>query len=191
MMNDLQLAEFTAGQCELCELHTNRLSPVFARGPETDFMICGMIPGPDENKAGIPFIGRAGQLLDIILDQVGLRDQVYITNIVKCALRPGIPLKQDWIDHCLAYLIAQITHLRPRVIVTLGADASNGLLGLGLDTKMKDLRGRAHKHLVTHVVPTYHPSYLLRGGGTKHKQYNTVIEDFELAKLIWEDKRNG
>lgn len=187
-MNDLQLAEFTAGQCDLCALHTNRLSPVFARGPETDIMICGMVPGPAENKAGSPFVGRAGQLLDMILEQVGLLDKVYITNIVKCALKPGIPLQQEWIGHCISYLIVQIGFLNPKVIITLGADASNGLLGFSLDTMMRDLRGRAHEHLGTHVVPTYHPSYLLRGGGPKHKQYNKVIDDFELAKTIREDK---
>lgn len=187
-MNDLQLAEFTAGQCELCSLHTNRLSPVFARGPETDIMICGMVPGPEENKAGIPFIGRAGQLLDKILDDVGLLDKVYITNTVKCALRPGIPLKQDWIDHCLPYLIIQINELRPKVIITLGADATNGLLGQPLDTKIGNMRGVPTHHLNTNVVPTYHPSYLLRGGGTRHKHYNRVIKDFEMAKYVWEDR---
>lgn len=188
-MNDLQMAEFISGQCELCPLHKNRLSPVFARGPETDIMICGMIPGPDENKAGSPFVGRAGQLLDIILRDVGLLDKVYITNLVKCALKPGIPLKQDWIDNCIAYILVQISFLRPKVIITLGADATNGLLGLPLDTKIGELRGKAHDYLNTHVVPTYHPSYLIRGGGTQHKQYGKVIEDFELAKFIWEDKR--
>jgi DNA polymerase len=187
-MNDLELSEFAAGQCEICSLHKNRLSPVFARGPETDIMICGMVPGPEENKAGVPFVGRAGQLLDIILEEVGLLDQVYITNIVKCALRPGIPLQQEWIDHCLAYLIVQIFALRPKVIMTLGADATNGLLGNPLDTKIGNLRGHAHAYMGTHIVPTYHPSYLLRGGGVKHKQYERVIEDFKLAKFIWEDK---
>ena len=83
----------------------------------------------------------------------------------------------------------QVSVLRPKVIITLGADATNGLLGLPLDTKIGDLRGRAHEYMNTHVVPTYHPSYLIRGGGTQHKQYGKVIEDFELAKFIWEDKK--
>lgn len=188
---ELGMVEYEAGQCVVCELNRNRLNPVFARGDNTDFMICGMVPGPDENKAGLPFVGRSGQLLDVILSDVQLLNKVYITNIVKCALTPGIPLKQEWIDGCILFLLAQIGRLKPKVIMTLGADATNGLLGNLLDTKIGDLRGRAHDYMGTHVVPTYHPSYLLRGGSVQHKHYSRVKEDFELAKFIWEDKQNG
>jgi len=189
MDKDLEMIECAAGKCIFCELNSNRINPVFARGNYIDFMICGMVPGPDENKAGIPFIGRAGKLLDTILDDVQLLNKVYITNIVKCALKPGIPLKQEWIDGCILFLLAQIGILKPKVIVTLGADATNGMLGNPLDTKIGDLRGKPHDYMGTHIVPTYHPSYLLRGGGVKHKQYDKVKEDFELAKLIWENKQ--
>ena len=187
----LEMIESRAAGCKLCELHSNRIKPVFARGDRSGFMVLGMVPGPDENKAGSPFVGRAGQLLDIILGEEGLLGKVYITNIVKCALKPGIPLKQEWIDNCILYLLAQISRLQPKIILTLGADATNGLLGNPLDTKIGDLRGRAHDYMGTHVVPTYHPSYLLRGGGVNHKQYSKVKEDFELAKFIWEDKQDG
>lgn len=189
MDTDLQIIEAAASKCTLCELHSNRIKPVFARGNTADFMICGMVPGPDENKAGMPFIGRAGQLLDIILSDVQLLDRVYITNIVKCVLKPGIPLRQDWIDHCIVYLLAQMSETKPKVIVTLGADSTNGLLGNPLDTKIGNLRGRAHDYMGIHIIPTYHPSYLLRGGGVNHKHYSRVKEDFELAKFIWEDKQ--
>ena len=188
MTQELKMVEDRAARCTLCELNSNRISPVFARGDTTDFMICGMVPGPDENRAGIPFIGRAGKLLNVILSDVQLIDKVYITNIVKCALTPGIPLKQDWIDNCIMFLLAQIGKTRPMVSVTLGADATNGMLGNPLDTKVGDLRGKPHVYMGTHIVPTYHPSYLLRGGGVKHKQYGKVKEDFELAKTIWEMK---
>ena len=190
MDKDLINVEYVAGKCELCELSSNRMTPVFARGEETDFMVCGMVPGNEENRVGIPFIGRAGQLLDIILDDIGMHDKVYITNIVKCALKPGIPLKQDWIDHCIVYLLAQISRLKPKVILTLGADATNGLLGYSLDTMIGGVRGKQLDYMGTHVVPTYHPSYLLRGGGVKHKYYSRVVDDFKLAKNIWETK-NG
>lgn len=188
---DLDTVEQHAAACTMCELNINRIKAVFARGNSSDFIICGMVPGPDENKIGSPFVGRAGQLLDIILDQTELTDKVYITNIVKCALKPGISLQQDWIDNCIQYLLAQIFILQPKVIITLGGDATNGLLGLPLDTKIGQLRGKAHDYLDMYVVPTYHPSYLIRGGGVQHKQYDKVIEDFELAKFIWEDKKNG
>lgn len=189
MDKELELIEYKASICSLCELNKNRINAVFARGNLSDFMICGMVPGPEENRVGQPFVGRSGQLLDVILNEVGLTGKVYITNIVKCALKPGISLQQEWIDNCIIYLLAQIAKLQPKVIMTLGGDATNGLLGSPLDTKVGDLRGRAHDYMNTHVVPTYHPSYLLRGGGTQHKQYERVKEDFELAKFIWEDKQ--
>lgn len=187
---DLKAVEDAAAQCVFCELCKNRNKAVFARGDETDFMVCGMVPGPDENKVGMPFVGRAGKLLDVMLSDTHLLNEVYITNIVKCALKPGIPLQQSWIDSCIVYLLAQISILQPKVILTLGADATNGLLGLPLDTKIGSLRGRAHEYMGTHVVPTYHPSYLLRGGGLQHKHYSRAKEDFELAKFICGDKRN-
>jgi DNA polymerase len=87
--------------------------------------------------------------------------------------------------------LTQILAIQPKIIITLGADSTNALLGLPLDTKIGSTRGRAHEYFNTHVVPTYHPSYLIRGGGIKHKHYSRVIEDFELAKFIWEDKNNG
>lgn len=191
MDKELDMVVYRAGKCTLCDLHSNRINPVFARGDQTDFMICGMVPGPDENKAGLPFVGKSGKLLDVILSDTQLLGKVYITNIVKCALTPGIPLQQDWIDSCILYLLAQISRTKPKVILTLGADATNGLLGNPLDTKIGDLRGRAHDYMGTHVVPTYHPSYLLRGGGVQHKHYSRVKEDFDMAKFIWEDKQNG
>jgi DNA polymerase len=183
------MVEYRASTCTLCDLYYNRIKPVFARGEHTDFMICGMVPGPDENEIGMPFVGKAGKLLDVILSDTQLLDKVYITNIVKCALKPGIPLQQNWIDNCIIYLLAQISRIQPKVILTLGADATNGLLGNPLDTKIGDLRGKAHDYMGTHIVPTYHPSYLLRGGGVQHKHYGRVKEDFELAKFIWEDKQ--
>jgi DNA polymerase len=186
--NDLLMVEEVASKCALCELHCNRINPVFSRGPASDFVICGMIPGPDENKAGSPFVGRSGQLLDMILNRLHLADCVYITNIVKCALSPGISLKQEWIDSCIVYLLAQLELLAPKVVITLGADATNGLLGNPLATKIGDLRGKAHSYMGIHVVPTYHPSYLIRGGGTEHRHYGRVKEDFELAKFIWQAK---
>jgi len=188
---DLEKIQDVASECVLCELHRGRNKPVFAKGNQhSKFMICGMVPGPDENKIGTPFIGRAGKLLDIILEKVDLTlDHVYITNVVKCALRPGISLTQTRIDCCNVYLLAQISIVKPKVIVTLGADATNALLGFPLDTKIGQLRGKPHVYFDKHVIPTYHPSYLLRGGGEKHKFFNKVVEDFELAQLILEDRK--
>jgi DNA polymerase len=186
----LKNVEYAASICTLCELHQGRIKPVFAKGdPRSRFLICGMVPGPEENKEGVPFVGRAGGMLGVILAEVGLPG-VYITNFVKCALKPGIPLTQHWIDCCSPFILTQILAIQPKIIITLGADSTNALLGLPLDTKIGSTRGRAHEYFNTHVVPTYHPSYLIRGGGIKHKHYGRVIEDFELAKFIWEDKKD-
>lgn len=171
-----------ASTCTLCSLHKNRLNPVFAKGDEgSNIMICGMVPAHEENKVGMPFVGRAGKLLDDIIKDSAIGD-VYITNIVKCCLSPGIPLTKDWISNCIPYLILQIDAIQPKVIITLGADASNGLLGTdGL--QMKDLKNNTHNYSKDiKVLPTYHPSYLLRGGGTKHRSYEEVVKLFMLAK---------
>lgn len=188
MLTDLKIVEAAAARCTACELHKGRIKPVFAKGdPRSRFLICGMVPGPEENKAGSPFVGRAGGMLSVILAEVGLPG-IYITNFVKCALNPGIPLTQRWIDFCSPFILTQITIIKPKIIITLGADSTNALLGLPLDTKIGSTRGRAHEYFNTHVVPTYHPSYLIRAGGIQHRDYGKVLDDFNLAKFIYEDK---
>ena len=184
-----ELREIAAG-CQQCNLWHGREKAVFSRGnTDSPLMICGMVPGPDENKAGLPFVGRAGQLLDKIIDSVDI-DNVYITNLVKCWLKPGLELEKDWIDNCFQYVIAEIFMIKPRVIITLGLPASITLMGLPADTKMGKIRGSVHHYSTCEmtptieIVPTYHPSYLLRGGGEKHERYQSVIEDFELAEYI-------
>lgn len=178
-----------AADCTLCSLHKNRIKPVFDKGNMTaKIFICGMVPAHEENKVGIPFVGGAGKLLDYILERVNLTlDDVYITNIVKCCLSPGIPLKQEWIDSCLPYLVSQIVELKPRVIITLGKDASDGLLGYKTSS-MGDIRGKTHDYGENiRIIPTYHPSYLLRGGGKKHRDMHKILADFELAKTFSEE----
>lgn len=187
-LQGLKSIEDLSAKCTACELCNGRNLPVFAKGdPHSQFMICGMVPGPDENKVGTPFVGRAGSMLDRILDDISIVD-VYITNYVKCALKPGIPLTKGWINACTPIILAQVSIILPKIIITLGADATNALLGLPLSTKIGNTRGKVHEYFTTHVVPTYHPSYLIRGGGLKHVHYPRVIEDFELAKFIYEEK---
>jgi len=149
-----------------------------------------MVPAGDENKVGIPFVGRAGQLLDKILAKLSLTlDDVYITNLVKCYLTAGLSLQSDWIDACLPYLITQIGVIRPKVIITLGKDASITLLGMEQKTVLGRIRGRVFDYGPSiKVIPTYHPSYLLRGGGENHRSYADVIADFSLAEKISLDR---
>lgn len=189
---NLEYMQGIAAECISCNLHRNRKRPVFARGScKSGIMIVGMVPGPEENEVGMPFVGPAGRLLENILSDLDIQSSdVYITNAVKCALNPGIPLKEEWITACMPFLIAQIYLVWPNVIITLGADATNALLGLSLDTKIGDNRGKALKYYdEIYVVPTYHPSYLLRGGGRQHKDYSKVIKDFAFAIEIAETEK--
>lgn len=183
---ELQALQDAAAFCKSCELHKGRINPVFAKGnPNAKLMICGMVPADEENKIGLPFVGRAGKLLDKILaDSILTIDDVYITNLVKCYLAAGLPLKADWIDSCLSYLIVQIDIIKPKAIITLGKDSSITLLGLDPKTSLGTIVGKVFEYGDAKVIPTYHPSYLLRGGGEKHKSYSNVIKDFSLAKEL-------
>ncbi len=188
---NIELLQDTAASCTRCELHKGRLNPVFAKGnPNAKIMICGMVPAYDENKVGLPFVGRAGQLLDKILaDSWWTLEGVYITNLVKCFLAAGLPLQQPWIESCLPYLITQIGIIKPKVIITLGKDASITLLAMDPKIALGKIRGQVFEYgSGIKVIPTYHPSYLLRGGGENHRSYPDVLRDFQLASEIVLDK---
>jgi len=176
-----------ASTCCQCDLYKNRNVPVFSKGnPKADIIICGMCPGPKENEKGVPFVGKSGQLLDGVLSDAGLSlDDVYITNIVKCFVAPGTPLKDSWIAACISYFIAEITIVNPKLLISLGADASRALLNKPLNTPMFKMRNKLYQY--THsisLLATYHPSYFVRNGGTKHIHYDRIVEDFTLALHI-------
>lgn len=187
-----------AAGCTQCPLHEGRINPVFDKGdPYADIMVCGMVPAHDENLAGLPFVGRAGKLLDIILKAAGLTyNKVYITNLVKCFVAAGNSLEKIWIDACRPYLEEQIRLIDPSVIITLGADAGKSLCFEGTtvpNVPMKHLRGNiVYYNDNTVIVPTYHPSFLLRGGGEKSPHFEEVLEDFEIAKAcLYESIKYG
>lgn len=183
---DLDALREIAATCKYCELHTGRLNPVFDKGnAQSDIFICGMVPAHEENKVGLPFVGKAGMCLDEVLSDFGLTSyHVYITNIVKCFLAPGIKLKREWITCCTPYLITQIALVTPKVIITLGADATNGLLGFDPNTKIGETRGNIYTFYNIPVIPTYHPSYLVRGGVRKSPGYQKVVKDIEKGLKI-------
>ncbi len=183
---NLQTVQDTAATCELCGLCKNRIKPVFSRGYyDADIVVCGMCPGPDENKIGIPFVGTAGKILDEILGNIFTgetepHDHVYITNLVKCYVQPGTALKEEWMVRCLPYFVAQIHFIKPKVIIGLGGDVCNFLVDR--DSKIGQMRVRGVYHYMgAKFIPTYHPSYLARGGGIKHRHFNIVVEDFKQA----------
>lgn len=151
--------------CSRCPLAGGRTQVVFGVGdPAAQLMFVGEGPGREEDLRGEPFVGRSGQLLDRLLwEELGVRrDRVYIANVVKCR-PPGNrdPLPEE-VAACRPWLERQIELVGPRVIVTLGNFAARLLLDTTLG--INALRGRAYRYGDAHVVPTYHPSFVLRSG---------------------------
>ena len=165
--------------CHLCRLKGSRTQVVPGEGdPDADLLFIGEAPGEVEDRQGRPFVGPAGQLLDKILESAGLgREEVYITNMVKC--RPPlnrIP-QQDEIETCWPYLEAQIRHLRPKIIVALGNIPARFLLKT--TEGITALRGRFFKWSGIELFPMFHPSYLLRNpskekGSPKHLTWQDI-----------------
>lgn len=150
-------------RCRLCE---QRTQVVFGTGdPSAPLMFVGEGPGAEEDRQGVPFVGRSGQLLDrLVAEEMGrTRDTCYIANVVKCRPPDNRDPRPDEVAACRPYLEEQIRLIGPRVIVTLGNFASRLLL----DTSegITRLRGRAYRYGDAALVPTYHPAAVLRGGG--------------------------
>jgi len=159
----LKAVQAYIGDCTRCPLaYAGRHNIVFADGdPNARLMFVGEGPGADEDATGLPFVGKAGQLLNNMISAMGLlREQVYIANIVKC--RPPGNRTPEFIEAttCSQFLVKQIDIVRPEVIVALGATAATYLLGVR--QSLSSLRGRWHAMRGAKVAVTYHPAYLLR-----------------------------
>ena len=150
------------GNCTRCALHKGRNKLVFADGdPYARLMFVGEGPGADEDAQGLPFVGRAGQLLNNMITAMGLkREEVYIANIVKCRPPQNRTPEPDEANTCSPFLFRQIDVVRPEVIVALGATAATYLLGQR--QPLAGLRGRVHSFRGSKLIVTYHPAFLLR-----------------------------
>ena len=150
------------GDCTRCRLHQGRNKIVFGTGNvNADIMFVGEGPGADEDQQGLPFVGRAGQLLNNMIGAMGLkREDVYIANVVKCRPPGNRTPERDECDTCSPFLMRQIAVIQPKMIVALGAVAAKNLLGL--NDSMANLRGRIYDFKNTKLAVTYHPAYLLR-----------------------------
>ena len=163
-LEDLRRTVLNCRECGLCKTRTN---VVFGEGiKNAKLLFVGEAPGFEEDKQGIPFVGRAGQLLTKIIVSIGLkREDVYIANILKC--RPPQnrnPLPSE-VKACTPYLIKQIELIKPEVICALGTFAAQALLAT--TEPISELRGRFHIWRDIKVMPTYHPAYLLRNPSAK------------------------
>jgi len=162
-------------RCRACGLADTRRNVVFGAGnPDAGLMFVGEAPGSDEDIQGLPFVGRAGQLLTKIIEAMGLsRRDVYIANILKCRPPNNRAPLPDEITACRENVRRQIDIIRPKVICTLGKFASQTLLET--ETPISRLRGNFHEYEGIKVMPTFHPAYLLRNPQDK--------------RLVWEDMK--
>lgn len=161
--------------CTRCKLAgLGRRQVVFGVGnPSADLMFVGEAPGADEDVQGEPFVGRAGQLLTKMIEAMGLtREVVYIANVIKCRPPANRNPDPDEVETCEPFLLRQIDIVQPKVVVALGKFAAQTLLRT--DTPITRLRGQVHQLRGVHLVPTFHPAYLLRSPDKKRDAWDDL-----------------
>ena len=180
----LQAIRDDIGDCTRCKLHAlGRKQVVYGVGnPNADLMFVGEAPGADEDVQGIPFVGRAGQLLTKIIEAIGLtRDEVYIANVIKCRPPGNRNPDPDEVETCEGFLFRQIDSIKPKVIVALGTFAAKALLKT--QDPISRLRGRVYDYRGAKLLPTFHPAFLLRSPDRKRD----VWEDMKKVRSILQE----
>ncbi len=167
-------------QCVKCNLAKTRKKVVFGEGnPGAHLVFIGEAPGEDEDIQGRPFVGRAGKLLDQLIERIGLRrSEVYICNVLKCRPPNNRDPEPPEIEACKDYLLTQLALIKPKIICTLGRHAYNTLFGV--DERITRIRGVLTNYRGITLLPTYHPSYLLRNQGKMKEAW----EDMEQLKKL-------
>ncbi len=179
--NDLEELKKIVLSCHLCDLAKTRKNVVFGEGdPNAKLMFIGEGPGATEDETGRPFVGRAGQLLTKMIENVLeiKRSEVYIANIVKCR-PPGnrVPTPEE-VKSCIPYLFKQIEIIDPKILVALGATSYRWLTGD--NTPISKVRGQLIEYRGKILIPTFHPSYLLRNPSKKKEAYEDLLKIKEL-----------
>lgn len=179
MFDNWEDLEKSINNCNKCKLCNNRTNIVFGCGNKNaDVMFIGEGPGADEDLQGIPFVGKAGKLMDMAFEGIGIkREDVYIVNIVKCRPPQNRVPEQDEADGCLNYLRNQVILVKPKIIVLLGSTALKNILGKELS--ITACRGKWIEKKGIHYMPTWHPAALLRDESKK-------IEFWRDLKLVAE-----
>ncbi len=183
------------GNCQRCKLGKTRQNLVFGVGnPHARLVFVGEGPGADEDAKGEPFVGDAGKMLNRIITAMGItREDVYICNVVKCRPPGNRDPEADEISACSPFLLRQIQSIKPEVIVGLGKFASQTLLNS--KEPISKLRGKFRDFHGIPLMPTYHPSYLLRSGGNQDAFWDVwddVTQVLRLLKLpVPEKSRKG
>jgi uracil-DNA glycosylase family 4 len=177
---DLETVRADLGDCQRCKLFRTRTHIVYGSGnPKADLMFVGEAPGADEDEQGLPFVGRAGQLLTKIIQAIEMRrEDVYICNILKCRPPQNRNPESDEIAACQPFLFRQIASVRPRVICALGTFGAQTLLRT--KEPIGRLRGRFIDFHGAKLMATFHPAYLLRNPNEKRKVWEDVqkIRDY-------------
>ena len=172
--------------CRKCKLCEGRTHVVFGSGNATaEFVVIGEGPGADEDAQGLPFVGRAGQLLTKMLTAVNLtREEVFITNAVLCRPPGNRNPEPDELAACAPFLADKLAVIQPKVVLALGSVATQSLLRT--KEAIGKLRGRLHPFGDAVLIPTFHPAFLLRNPGPEYKRM--AWEDLKLARREY-DKR--
>jgi len=172
------------GECQRCKLGETRKNLVFGVGnPKARLVFVGEGPGADEDAQGEPFVGDAGKMLNRIIAAMELkREDVYICNVVKCRPPQNRPPETDEVSACSPFLLRQLQSIRPEAIVALGSSAAQALL----QTKVpiSKLRGKFHDFHGMPLMPTYHPSYLLRTGGNSDSFWSVWDDMTQVLQLL-------
>ena len=170
-------------ECQKCPLGSLRINFVFGAGnPNSKIVLIGEAPGRDEDLKGEPFVGRAGQLLNKILNAINLkREEVYIANILKCRPPANRDPQGSEVELCLPYLNEQLLIIKPKIILSLGRVAANCLLKTKMN--MKDLRGKIFNYMGIRMLVTYHPAALLRNPQLKRPTW----EDVQFVRKLYDE----
>ena len=171
---DLGTLARMVSECRKCGLCGTRTNTVFADGSTSARLVfIGEAPGRDEDLRGLPFVGRAGQLLDKMIAAIDLRrEEVYICNVLKCRPPENRTPAPDEVEQCLPYLEQQLALVRPALICALGLSATQALLQT--KASMASLRGRTFEYRGIPLIPTYHPAALLRNPGLKREAWTDM-----------------
>jgi uracil-DNA glycosylase family 4 len=171
----LELIRSEIGDCQRCKLSRSRTNIVFGSGnPNAELVFVGEAPGYDEDQQGLPFVGRAGQLLTKIIESIELkREDVYICNVLKCRPPENRNPEPDEVLACNPFLKKQLATIRPKIVCCLGTFAAQTVLQMA--TPISKLRGRFHDIDGMRIIATFHPAYLLRSP--------------EKKRDVWEDMK--
>jgi DNA polymerase len=186
----LKVIQDEIGDCTRCPLaYAGRHKIVFADGdPNASIMFVGEGPGADEDAQGLPFVGKAGQLLNNMISAMGIRrEQVYIANIVKCRPPNNRVPEPAEANTCTQFLVRQMDIVRPKVVVALGATAATYLLGV--KKSLTSLRGHWHATRGAKLIVTYHPAYLLRDPRMKGEAWKDL--QMVMAELGLQPPKKG